>query len=129
MIRNTVIGLVLAGLTGCAAQDPALVGRWQGERNPTAECPYLAWTSLMTADGRFGTLFFRDPARTLKIHKRGGYWITRKNHVLFDAVGAKKYNVYSYKVIDVDTVQYTTITPNEVPGCRLQVYTEHRVRD
>lgn len=119
---------VLIGLAGCTSYDPALVGKWQGERSATPECQYIAWTTIMKPNGNFGTVFFQDAARLNPIRKRGGYWVSRKDLVLFDAIGAKKYNTYRYQVIDADTVQFTTMTPQDATGCRLNVYTDHRVR-
>lgn len=83
----------------------------------------------MKPDGDFGAVFYKDSARSIKVRHRVGYWTTRENLVLFNAVGAKKYNIYFFKVIDADTVQYTTITPGDASDCRLHVYTERRVRD
>lgn len=116
---------LVLGLTGCGSQDPALVGRWQGERSATPECRYVAWTTTMAADGRFGEVFYEDAARSKQITKRGGYWLTSKNLVQFDAIGEKKYNAYHYQFIDADTVYYKSITPDA--GCRFAVYTLHRV--
>lgn len=116
---------MVLGLAGCVSQDPALAGRWHGERIATAECGYVAWTTNIAADGRFGMVFFEDSARTKLLTKRGGYWYTRNNIVLFDDIGSKKYNPYHYQVIDGDTVYYKSITPNG--GCGLPVFTLHRV--
>jgi len=79
----------------------------------------------MAADGRFGETFYEDAARSKLITKRGGYWLTRKNLVLFDAIGEEKYNTYHYQFVDADTVYYKSITPDT--GCSLAVYTLHRV--
>ena len=125
MRSKFITWLAVLGLAGCASQDPALVGRWQGERSATPECHYVAWTKTMTADGRFGEVFYEDAARSKPITKRGGYWVTNKSFVLFDAVGSKKYNTYHYQFIDADTVYYKSITPDT--GCRFVVYTLHRV--
>lgn len=79
----------------------------------------------MAADGRFGQVFFKDAAKTQPTAKRGGYWLARKNLVLFDAIGERKYNTYRYRFIDADTVAFKSITPDT--GCRLTIYTLHRV--
>lgn len=117
--------LAALGLAGCAGQDPALVGRWEGERSATPECRYVVFRTTLAADGRFGLIFYEDAARSKLIAKRGGHWLTRKNLVLFDAIGDTKYNTYHYRFIDADTVRYESITPDK--GCALSVYTLHRV--
>jgi hypothetical protein len=59
-----------------------------------------------------------------------GYWTGRKEMILFDAVGSKKYNAYHYKVIDADTVQYTYLTEIKEPSCDGRyAYTDHRVHE
>jgi hypothetical protein len=123
-LKATVL-LAAFGLAGCAGQNPALVGRWEGERSATPECRYVAFRTTLAADGRFGLAFYEDAARSKLIAKRGGHWLTQKDLVLFDAIGDTKYNTYRYRLIDADTVSYKSITQDK--GCALSAYTLHRV--
>ena len=79
----------------------------------------------MAADSRFGLVFFEDAGRSKLIKKLGGHWLARKDLLLYDTIGEKKYNIYRYQIIDQDTVYAKSVTSDQ--RCRLPAYTLHRM--
>ncbi len=136
MKRTLSLSLILltAALSACStskpANDPALVGTWKGLRTQTPQCQFLSWTNNLKADGRFTITFFRDAQQTQVIQTEQGSWSAGngKNELRTDGVPTP--DVYTYKLVDPDTVHYVSVAADPSSDCQADYeFTEHRVRN
>lgn len=135
MKRTLCLSLLLltAALSGCSsnkpANDSALVGTWKGLRTQTDKCQFLSWTNNLRPDGRFTITFFRDAQRTQVIQTEQGSWSAAngKNELRTD--GVRTPDVYTYKLVDPDTVHYVSVSAGPSGDCQEDyAFTEHRIR-
>ena len=135
MKRTLCLSLLLltAALSGCSsnkpANDTALVGTWKGLRTQTDKCQFLSWTNNLRPDGRFTITFFRDAQQTQVIQTEQGSWSAAngKNELRTD--GVRSPDVYTYKLVDPDTVHYVSVSAGPTGDCQEDyAFTEHRIR-
>lgn len=135
MKRTLCLSLLLltAALSGCSsnkpANDTALVGTWKGLRTQTDKCQFLSWTNNLKPDGRFTITFFRDAQQTQVIQTEQGTWSAAngKNELRTD--GVRTPDVYTYKMVDPDTVHYVSVSAGPTGDCQEDyAFTEHRIR-
>ena len=134
MKRTLSLSLVLltAALGACSthqsANDPALVGTWKGLRTETGKCQFLSWTNTLKPDGRFVITFYRDAQQTQVIQTEQGSWAAAngKNELRTD--GVRSPDVYTYKLVDPDTVHYVSVAADPTSDCQGDYeFTERRV--
>lgn len=134
MFKPLLLGASLAALlAGCASQstqalDQRLLGQWQGMRDKNGPCQFFAWNSSFRPDGRFEISFFADEDRTRLIQTERGTWTASngKNHLTTD--GVKTTEVYDYRFVDADTVEYVNTKADPTADCQADYrFTEHRV--
>ncbi|MHA6572768.1 hypothetical protein [Pseudomonas yamanorum] len=135
MKRNISLAITLlaATLGGCAANkpanDPALVGQWKGLRAESGKCQFLSWKNNFKPDGRFTITFFRDAQQTQPIQTESGTWsaVNGKNELRTD--GVRTPDIYTYKMLDTDTVQYVSVAADSTGDCQEDYeFTERRIR-
>ena len=133
MKRTLALILLTATLGACSshkpANDPALVGTWKGLRTQTGTCQFLSWTNQLKPDGRFTITFFRDAQQTQVIQTEQGSWLAAdgKSELLTD--GVRTPDVYTYKLVDPDTVNYVSVAASPEADCQDDyAFTERRVR-
>ncbi|UQY34146.1 hypothetical protein K8U54_20930 [Pseudomonas fulva] len=134
MLNPLLLGVGLAALlAGCSSNptrplDQRLLGDWQGMRDKHGPCQFFVWNSSFAADGRFKISFFADEQRTRLIQTEQGTWTAHdgKNHLTTD--GVKTTEVYDYRFVDADTVEYVNINADPTADCQADYrFTEHRV--
>lgn len=135
MKRTLSLSLILlaTALSACSthkpANDPALVGTWKGLRTETGKCQFLSWTNNLKPDGRFTITFFRDAQQTQVIQTEQGTWAAAngKNELRTDGVASP--DVYTYKLVDPDTVHYVSVAADPTSDCQGDYeFTEYRIR-
>lgn len=135
MKRNFSLSLIVlaATLGGCAANKPAndqsLMGSWKGLRAENGKCQFLSWNNDFKPDGSFTVTFFRDAQQTQPIQTEYGSWSAAngKNELRTD--GVRLPDVYTYKLIDADTVHYVNVASDPSGDCQEDYeFTERRVR-
>jgi hypothetical protein len=133
--RNFSLALIVlaATLGGCAANkpanDPSLIGSWKGLRAENGKCQFLSWNNNLKSDGSFTITFFRDAQQTLPIQTEHGTWSAAngKNELRTD--GVRLPDVYTYKLIDADTVHYVNVASDPSGDCQEDYdFTERRIR-
>jgi len=130
----SLAAIVLAAtLGGCAANkpanDPALIGSWKGLREESGKCQFLSWKNEFKPDGRFTITFFRDAQQTRPIQSEQGTWSAAngKNELRTD--GVRLPDIYTYKLIDADTVHYVNTASDPSGDCQADYeFTERRIR-
>ena len=134
MKRNLSLALItFATLSGCAARspvnDPALVGNWTGLRAENGKCQFLSWTNQLKPDGRFIITFYRDAKQTLPIQTEHGTWSAAHGKNAMKTDGVRIPDVYSYTLIDANTVHYVSVESDPSGDCQEDYdFTERRVR-
>ncbi|MFJ2711191.1 hypothetical protein ACIOZM_09900 [Pseudomonas sp. NPDC087346] len=135
MKRNFSLALIVLAVTlgGCAsnkpAVDPSLVGSWKGLRAETGKCQFLSWKNNFKPDGTFTITFFRDAEQTRTIQAEHGTWSAAngKNELRTD--GVRLPDIYTYKLIDANTVHYTNVAADPSGDCPEEYdFTERRIR-
>lgn len=135
MKRNFSLSLIVlaATLGGCAANkpanDPSLIGSWKGLRAENGKCQFLSWNNDFKPDGSFTVTFFRDAQQTQPIQTEHGRWSAAngKNELRTD--GMRLPDVYTYKLIDADTVHYVNVASDPSGDCQEDYeFTERRIR-
>ena len=135
MKRTLSLSLILltVALAACSSNkpgnDPALVGTWKGLRTETGKCQFLSWTNTLKPDGRFVITFYRDAQQTKVIQTEQGSWSAAngKNELRTD--GVRSPDVYTYKLLDADTVHYVSVASDPTSDCQDDyAFTERRVR-
>jgi hypothetical protein len=133
--RNFSLSLIVlaATLGGCAANkpanDPSLIGSWKGLRAENGKCQFLSWNNDFKPDGSFTVTFFRDAQQTQLIQTEHGSWSAAngKNELITD--GVRLPDVYTYKLIDADTVHYVNVASDPSGDCQEDYeFTERRIR-
>jgi hypothetical protein len=126
--------LLIASLAGCSMDDPAyhdaaLMGEWEGERDPATKCQFLAWTGEYRPDGTFSTRFYRESEKIKKIYTKYGYWVAAKGKLILTVHGQGWYDIYNYTVIDANTIRFTSISTYANADCKEHyVFIDHRVQ-
>lgn len=126
ILLTAVLG---ACTTSKSVNDPALVGTWKGLRTQAGQCQFLSWTNDLKPDGRFTITFFRDAQQTQVIQTEQGSWsaVNGKNELRTD--GVRTPDVYTYKLVDPDTVHYVSVAADPSSDCQGDYeFTEHRIR-
>lgn len=109
--------------------DQRIVGTWQGMREESGKCEFLAWNSNFAPDGRFEISFFADKERTKSVQTERGNWKANggKNELKTDGVPTAE--VYLYTVIDDDTIKYVNTVKDPSADCQADYeFIEHRVK-
>ncbi|MFJ2711183.1 hypothetical protein ACIOZM_09845 [Pseudomonas sp. NPDC087346] len=135
MKRNFSLALIVLAVTlgGCAsnkpAVDPSLVGSWKGLRAETGKCQFLSWKNNFKPDGTFTITFFRDAEQTRTIQAEHGTWSVANGKNELRSDGVRFPDIYTYKVIDADTVHYTNVAADPSGDCHEEYdFTERRIR-
>ena len=135
MKRTFSLALIVlaATLGGCAtskpANDPALVGTWKGLREEGGKCQFLSWRNNLKPDGTFTITFFRDAAQTRPIQSEHGTWTAANGKNEMKTAGVPAPDVYTYKLIDADTVHYVNVASDPSGDCQEEyAFTERRIR-
>lgn len=109
--------------------DPRLVGAWQGMREASGECRFLAWNSTFFSDGRFEITFFADKKRRQPIQSETGRWKASDGRSELRTEGVSTPEVYLYTVINENTVAYENTVKDPTADCQEDyAFTEYRVR-
>ncbi len=130
----SLTAIVLAAtLGGCAthkpANDPALVGSWKGLREEGGKCQFLSWKNELKADGTFTITFFRDAKQTRLIQSEHGTWSAANGKNVLRTDGVPLPDIYTYKLIDADTVHYVNTQADPSGDCQEDYeFTERRNR-
>ncbi|OLU13552.1 hypothetical protein BVH01_19535 [Pseudomonas sp. PA1(2017)] len=134
MFKTRLLGagfaVLLAGCSNHPTQplDQRLLGEWQGMRDKNGACQFFAWNSSFRPDGRFEISFFADEQRTRLIQTERGSWSAHdgQNHLTTD--GVKTTEVYDYRFIDADSVEYVNTKADPTADCQADYrFTEQRV--
>lgn len=135
MKRNLCLALIVlaATLGGCAANkpgnDPSLIGSWKGVRAETGKCQFLSWKNNFKPDGTFNITFFRDAQQTQPIQTEHGIWKAANGKNELRTAGVPLPDIYTYKLIDADTVHYVNVAKDPSGDCQEDYeFTEHRIR-
>ncbi|WP_349751433.1 hypothetical protein [Stutzerimonas nosocomialis] len=108
-ISSVTLLATLLTLSACASRpalDERIVGSWNGLREQSGSCQFLAWRSDFQADGRFAITFFRDAERTRPIQTERGQWHGSNGRSVLKTDGVPTAEVYDYSVIDENTIHY-----------------------
>jgi hypothetical protein len=109
--------------------DKTIVGQWQGLREQSAKCQFLAWNSKFTEDGRFEITFFADKERKIALHTEKGTWKTKDGQQELATEGVPAPEIYTYKIVDSNTIKYVNIKSDPSGDCQEDYnFTEYRVR-
>lgn len=113
-----------------AYHDAALMGTWEGERDSSTQCQFLAWTTEYRPDGIFLTNFYRESEKSRKIYSSYGYWAAAKGRLILTVHGQGGYDMYSYTVIDANTIRFTSVSTYANADCKEHyVFIDHRVHE
>jgi len=133
--RNLSLALIVlaATLSGCAANkpanDPSLVGSWKGLRAENGKCQFLSWKNNFNPDGSFAITFFRDAQQTQPIQTERGTWSAANGKNELRTAGVRLPDVYTYTLIDADTVHYVNVASDPSSDCQEDYeFTERRIR-
>ncbi|MGP0148060.1 lipocalin family protein [Pseudomonas oryzihabitans] len=136
MKRTRPLALIalLTGITavalGAPSIDPSLVGSWKGVRQPNGTCKFLSWKNRLDADGKFTITFFKDAEQTQPIQTEHGTWSATGGKNTVKTNGVEEPDVYTYQVVDPDTIHYVYATPYPDGACKEDYdFTERRIRD
>ena len=111
------------------ALDARLVGAWQGMREQSGKCEFLAWNSKFGPDGRFEITFFADKQKTKPIQTERGKWKASGGKSELKTDGVPTAEVYLYTVIDDDTIKYVNTARDPSADCQADYeFTEYRVK-
>ncbi|WAJ36020.1 hypothetical protein OU800_15500 [Pseudomonas sp. GOM7] len=134
MLKPLLLGASLAAiLAGCSSHSPQpldqrLLGEWQGTRDRNGPCQFFTWNTSFHADGRFAISFFADEGRTRLIQTERGTWTARDGKNYLTTEGVKTTEVYDYRFIDADMVEYVNVQADPTADCQADYrFTEHRV--
>lgn len=119
----------ISSVATAAPLDQRIIGAWQGMREASSKCEFLAWNSKFSADGRFEISFFADKDRTKSVQTERGTWQANggKNELKTDGVPTTE--VYLYTVIDDNTIKYVNTVSDPSADCQADYeFTERRVR-
>lgn len=124
----TFASLISAAANAMEPLDQRIVGTWEGMREHSGKCEFLAWNSTFTPDGRFKISFFADKKKTGAVQVEQGTWRTNggKKELLTDGVPTAE--VYLYNVINENTINYVNAVRD--PSANYQAdyeFTAHRV--
>jgi hypothetical protein len=109
--------------------DQRIIGSWQGMREQSGKCQFLAWASKFTADGRFEVSFFDDKKRTSPVQIERGTWKAKEGKSELKTDGVPTAEVYLYTVIDNDTIKYVNTVKDPSADCQADYeFTEYRVK-
>ncbi len=130
-----VVYLVFTCLTSSVANaaeqlDNRIVGAWQGMRDQSGKCEFLAWKSNFMPNGRFEISFFADKERTKLVQTERGVWKTKdgKNELRTDGVPTAE--VYLYTIVNDETIKYVNTVKDPSADCQADYeFTEHRVKE
>ncbi|WP_191487755.1 hypothetical protein [Pseudomonas sp. FEN] len=135
MKRNFSLALIVlaATLGGCAtnkpANDPSLIGSWKGLRTESGKCRFLSWNNDFKPDGSFTITFFRDAQQTQPIQTEHGSWSAANGRNELRTNGVRLPDIYTYKLIDADTVHYVNVASDPSGDCQEDYeFTERRIR-
>lgn len=109
--------------------DQRIVGSWQGMREQSGKCQFLAWKSQFLPDGRFEISFFANKERTQLIQTERGTWDAKDGKNTLKTDGVLTPEVYLYTVLDDNTIKYVNTIKDPTADCQADYeFTEHRVR-
>ncbi|ONH54324.1 hypothetical protein SAMN04490182_5795 [Pseudomonas cedrina] len=135
MKRTLSLSLIFltAALSACSTSktthDPALVGTWKGLRAETGKCQFLSWTNHLKPDGRFVITFYRNAQQTQVIQTEQGSWLAADGRNELRTDGVRMPDVYTYKLLDADTVHYVSVASDPTSDCQGDYeFTERRIR-
>ncbi|MDH1263397.1 lipocalin family protein [Pseudomonas sp. GD03944] len=120
-------------LTACAspatnALDPRVVGEWQGIREQSTACQFLAWNSTFRPDGSFEITFFADKERTRKIQTEHGTWSASNGQNTLKTNGVPTADVYDYTVLNENSIRYVSTKQDPSADCKAYYeFVEQRV--
>lgn len=109
--------------------DQRIIGAWQGMRNQSGKCEFLAWNSNFAPDGRFEISFFADKERTQFIQMERGTWSAREGKNELKTDGVPTVEVYLYTMLDDNTIKYVNAVRDLSADCQADYeFVEHRVK-
>jgi hypothetical protein len=109
--------------------DSRIVGSWQGMRDESGKCEFLAWKSQFSADGKFRITFFEDKGRTKELQTETGTWKSVDGKNILKTDGVPTLEVYTYTVIDENTIKYVNTVKDPTADCQEDYeFTEQRVK-
>lgn len=129
LICIAILSLTSTLSMAAEALDQRIVGSWQGMREQTGKCQFLAWNSKFSADGRFEISFFADKERLKPVQTERGSWTARSGKSELKTDGVQTPEVYLYTVINDDTIKYVNTVKDPAADCQADYeFTEYRVK-
>jgi hypothetical protein len=121
----------LIGIDGMIADlDQRIVGTWRGMRGQDTSCQFLAWQSTFHPDARYEIVFYSDDEMTRQIRVQNGFWKAMNGQSRLIPKGVKVPDVYDYRLIDGDTIEYVNVSRGPTAECQEDYrFVERRVRD
>jgi hypothetical protein len=121
--------LVSSATDAAEPLDQRIVGKWQGMREQSGACQFLAWNSSFSPDGRFEITFFADKERSTVIQTESGSWQANDGKSELKTDGVPTADVYLYTVIDDNTIKYVNTVRDPSADCQADYeFVEHRIR-
>lgn len=129
LISVAILSLISTLSTAAETLDQRIVGSWQGMREQTGKCRFLAWSSKFSADGRFEISFFADKERLKSVQTERGSWKASSGESELKTDGVQTPEVYLYTVINDDTIKYVNTVKDPTADCQADYeFTEYRVK-
>ncbi len=80
-------------------------------------------------DGKFEIAFYKNPEKTQLFDEERGRWETKDDKISIITEGTPTPDVYTYTVIDNDTVHFSAIKRDPSADCMADYeFTDHRVK-
>ncbi|WP_291933316.1 lipocalin family protein [Limnohabitans sp.] len=129
LIFATILSLTSILSMAAEALDPRLVGSWQGMREQSGKCQFLAWNSKFSANGNFEISFFADKERLKPVQIERGNWKASNGKSELKTDGVLTSEVYIYTIINDDTIKYVNTVKDPTADCQADYeFTEYRVK-
>lgn len=129
LIFVAILSLTSTPSIAAEAVDQRIVGSWQGMREQSGKCQFLAWNSKFSADGRFEISFFADKERLKPVQTESGGWKANNGKSELKTDGVQTPEVYLYTVINDDTIKYVNTVKDPTADCQADYeFTEYRVK-
>lgn len=120
---------LISSVSMSADIDKRLVGDWQGQRDPSGRCSFLAWEMSRHSDGRFEITFYEDSNKTKIANRESGTWWVKANVFYTQTKGVPTPDGYSYAFQNQDTVRFTVLKRDLSADCEADYeFIDARVR-
>lgn len=129
LICIAILSLATTPSIAAEAVDQRIVGSWQGMREQSGKCQFLAWNSKFSADGRFEISFFADKERLKPLQTESGSWKANNGKSELKTDGVQTPEVYLYTIINDDTIEYVNTVKDPTADCQADYeFTEYRFK-